>query len=403
MIGKLWKHGRVYLKRYIAILLSILLLITPIFGCDTGSSDDDNSSDSLLPEYDGDYGYDFERAFAAFPPDIVMIYAGDYTVTWEELFVHLMINIINYTGGMSYHIDWDQNPFEGSDEVDLTVYTETLEDYIMHFSVGDALIQEATYYGASLMGISITDAEMAELMLEIDEMTEFFGGEEAFLALLWDEGFPNIEIFTEFYITNFLKTKIYEEMFGKDLELLTDEQIDEFVNQEGFMLTKHIFRFVPTHPRSGSDDPKGFLEDILVQLDEYDGDDFDAFFDELMYEHSEDTGMFEQYPDGFLFLYDEMFEGYSRATDELEIGEYSDIVTADYGYYIIYRIPVTYDIIPEGHQWDLMQPDKTLREAVAQSMFDYTFDIWRESLPLTFTPEFESIELDEIFIWYGLE
>lgn len=80
---------------------------------------------------------------------------------------------------------------------------------------------------------------------------------------------------------------------------------------------------------------KAKAEEILAQLQE--SDDPVALFDELMHEHSEDTGLAAN-PDGYDFTAGEMVAEFEEATRDLGYGEISGIVESDFGYHIILRL-----------------------------------------------------------------
>ena len=182
-------------------------------------------------------------------------------------------------------------------------------------------------------------------------------------------------------------------MFGEKGELLADEQIDEIIENERFMMTKHIYHQGPL------EDSLPILNGVLEQLMANDGEGLDELFDQLMYENSEDSEFFDRFPEGFLFRYDDASPEYATVAEYLEIGQFTDIVELGNGYYIIRRIPLNYDILPFEPEPSEFGEPVTLRTTAAQSIFDYVFEGWRESLELSFTPEYESINLAEIFTW----
>jgi len=109
---------------------------------------------------------------------------------------------------------------------------------------------------------------------------------------------------------------------------------------EGFGIygAKHILILFDEEKRT-DEETKALAEDILRQLGE------GADFDELMLQYTEDPGI-EAYPNGYTFSEGEMVDEFYQATKELEIGEYSGLVEANYnyhGYHIIMRIEPDHD------------------------------------------------------------
>jgi len=92
-----------------------------------------------------------------------------------------------------------------------------------------------------------------------------------------------------------------------------------------------------------------------------------------------------------------MVSEFSNATAALEIGEISDIVESTYGYHIILRLPIDYDVIPSGYSREGIM--RSLRQIAALFDFDALQNSWFDALNAEFTPEYKSINLDSIFIW----
>ena len=132
------------------------------------------------------------------------------------------------------------------------------------------------------------------------------------------------------------------------------------------------------------------MEGFLDQLESYDGDDFDTYFDELMTTNSEDPGSISN-PNGYLFQSGNMVPEFEDATKALEIGQFSDIVETNYGYHIIYRIPLNYDVVPSA-------PGSTdsLRYSTAYSMYDATVqDVWLNSLDVTYSDAYDALDFKQ--------
>ena len=78
--------------------------------------------------------------------------------------------------------------------------------------------------------------------------------------------------------------------------------------------------------------------DIVAQLEA--ADDPIALFDQLMHEHSEDTGLAYS-PDGYTTTKGQMVSEFEDTALSLKVGEISDIVESEvYGYHILLRLPL---------------------------------------------------------------
>ena len=90
-----------------------------------------------------------------------------------------------------------------------------------------------------------------------------------------------------------------------------------------------------------------------------------------------------------------MVDSFYEACVSMEIGDFSGIVESIHGYHIIYRLPVNYDVVPISFS---MQGDyRTLRTVIAQGLFDSILAQWLDNLEISYTSEYESMDLALIF------
>ena len=82
---------------------------------------------------------------------------------------------------------------------------------------------------------------------------------------------------------------------------------------------------------------KAKADDILAQL--RGAEDPITLFDQLMNEHSEDTGLAAN-PEGYTTSRGEMVAPFENAALALKDGEISDVVESEFGYHIILRLPL---------------------------------------------------------------
>jgi len=125
-------------------------------------------------------------------------------------------------------------------------------------------------------------------------------------------------------------------------------------------------------------------------------DDFIEFFREMMFEHSEDPGMYS-FPEGYLFREGDMVEAFFDAAISLEYGEISGIVETMYGYHIILRLPIDYDSSPVGPPG--AGPMPSLRQLAAMEDFRFQHSQWISAIEreIEFSPEFEALDLSIVF------
>ena len=388
-------------RRFLAIFLSGVLVAAALAGCseeaDEALPEDAQAAlDSFLQsdqppggewDWDGEDHHthiiDYEAAFAAFAPDTVMISAGDFTVTWDELFFHLCSNIYGLQQNIGEIHNWSD-----------PLYTDmTLAEAVLSFSIDNALLYKAVEYGAGLSGASLSADDLAMVQEEFVNGAEQLGGEDEYLRLLWEnEGISSRELFDYLVKTSILAGNVFASLYGEGGVLLSDEDAAEYVLPDGYLMAKHILRL---KPEEGEDTSLSEAEEILGLLDSYSGDDFETFFDALMWENSDDVDALSVFPNGYLFQYGDMVPEFFDACEALEIGEYSGIVETEYGYHILYRLPIDFDEVPSYYyrQYDF----SSLRYIAAMGLFDSVLFGWKESLAPVFSAEHASIDIAVIF------
>ncbi|MCL2079110.1 MAG: peptidyl-prolyl cis-trans isomerase [Oscillospiraceae bacterium] len=387
------------IKKLLALPLCFLLLFAIVSGCsgaDTDPNGDPLESESpggenspgaggdLDPSNTGGIDFDFARSF--FAPDTVMISADGVFVTWSELYLFLFREI----SGVLYYfpdgVDWSEEYLPET----------TFADLILEAAVEPALSLLSYAYGAKLLGLDQNSQSLDDFLAEIDEMIADYGGVEVFEQVLHDNGFMSVEAYIEFAKLAMLPDLLLTHLYGEDLMGLSDDSIAEFAEREGFMQAKHI---LVSHISDGVENEHA-LEDseaILALLkDRENDDDFVDYFSELVAEYSEDPGSFS-FPDGYLFVFEDMVPEFSEACSNLNAGEISGIVETSYGFHIILRLPINYDSIPAGLA--SMGEYYTLREYVALVDFDELAYEWRNAVTFEFSSQFESIDFSEIFAW----
>jgi len=149
-------------------------------------------------------------------------------------------------------------------------------------------------------------------------------------------------------------------------------------------------------PTPDAGTPLEEAEEILRLLNEQVGsDNFIEFFREMMFEHSEDSGLFS-FPEGYVFREGDMVEEFFDAAISLEYGEISGIVETMYGYHIILRVPLDFDsapIPPPG------APPTSLRQLAAMEDFNFQRFQWVSAVEqeIVYSPEFETFDLAAVF------
>ena len=373
-------------KKMIAMILCAAMLVAVLAACG-GKTPPEPSSEvpSETPQDEHNHDAFFDVAFAAFAPDTVMVTADKYTVTWEELFYYIRGNVVQIMQEIS------QGTLVGFSWSDIAFEDMTYSEAVLRVSADNALTYKAVEYGAELNGISLSSADYELLQQAFDETAESNGGTDEFLKLIWQQSGVHSKEFYEYLLKiDYMATLCFESMYGVDGKDLSDADTAMFTASDGYLMAKHILRL----KSDGEEDALAKSQEILSLLDSYEGDDFEAFFDEMILEYCEDPGA-ETNPNGYLFQDGDMVPEFHDACIALEIGDYSGVVETDLGYHILLRLPVNYDetptaFIPYGDT-------RSLRNATALTLFDSDIFGWVDSFEPQYTEECNSVNVEELF------
>jgi len=365
------------MKKILLLILCIVLITVPLTSCN-------ESGEAPAPSASiGIHGIDYNAAFASFPPETVMLVAGEYTITWAELYFNIR-SVLN-----SLYSSYGEIPDLSEIMPDGTTYG----DAVLNYAIDNALVYRAIELGAKTYGATLSDDDHMYLYDEYGSIAESYGGMDEFLEILWEEdGINSFDLFYYLYSIPYLAENTFTEQYGANGLLLPDEDVAENTVTGGYLMAKHILRLKSD---DGDETPLRETEEILLLLEEYEGDDFDSYFDSLMYDHSEDAGGLSSFPNGYLFQYGDMVPEFYDACMALEIGQYSGVVETTYGYHIVYKMPLNYDEIP---MYNYSQYDyRTLRGIIAQGLFNNSISDWVEHLSPVHTSEYDSMDIAEIF------
>ncbi|MDR2665371.1 MAG: peptidylprolyl isomerase [Oscillospiraceae bacterium] len=347
----------------------------------------DTPSDSSAPE-NGVGTPDFGAVRSSLPPDTVMMTVNGEQILWDELFFSIyaiMTNVISTFGELPA---WDEQVRDGV----------TFKNYMDEAIYSEMVSGIAVKAGAQALGLSLTSDDIGQMEAQFADMEEQLGGAEN-LAEYLRGMYCTEELYRTIVETSYLQKRCFDELFGEGGEKASDSDLQRYADDSGYLMAKHILKLtenMETREPLPDDEIARAREEseaILAQLDGYDGADFEVFFDELMFENSEDTGL-QGNPGGYLFGAGEMVPEFEEATRQLAVGSHSGIVETVFGFHIIYRLPIDYDAtLGSGH---------TLRYEAALDMFNRTaMESWREGLSVTLSPSYESLDLEELFGDFG--
>ena len=376
-----------------ALVLCAALMTSLFAGCDKKDTpaDGTNSPDVTIspdvtssPEVTAG-GIDFAAAYAHYAPETVMMTVSGYDVTWEELFFYLGAIIDEATATESTITDWNATREDGM----------TNAEYILNAAEYEATMYKLVDYGAEKSNVTLSAANKELLRQGYEDNVTAMGSEEDLLAYLRGFYCNSKELYTYIMSASYLINDILASMYGVSGELVTDAEVADYTEGFDYYMVKHILMLTTTEGTEQEIATKNAeiyakMEDVLAKLDSFEGGDLEAYFDSLMHELSEDGGL-AGYPNGYLFQNGDMMPEFYEECVGLEIGEYGGIVETSYGYHILLRIPLNYDVVPR------QLGEITPRQYVAQLMFAAVMDVWESELVVEYSDEFEALDMAKVF------
>lgn len=161
----------------------------------------------------------------------------------------------------------------------------------------------------------------------------------------------------------------------------TDAEVNAYLEETGQYRCKHILlATIDLATREPLDEKtiarkKATADDFLARLRA--AEDPITLFDQLMNEHSEDTGLAAN-PDGYTTSKGEMVAPFEKAALALNVGEISDVVESDFGYHIILRLPMNAD---------------EFRDSCVSYLLEQRMDALRETTPLEKLPALDKLDI----------
>ena len=278
-------------------------------------------------------------------------------------------------------------------------------EYVKHMAEEWFLYAGAVRAQMIRFGLELTDEDRAAIENNWNELCLTYGGEEAALQAL-EQSYCTKEMYKYIVETNVITEKCFGEMYGLDGSKVSDEDCADKTADDGYIMAKHILILTTKTDEAGNtvaltEEEKAEVlkkaESIIVQLDMCAPDEVEERFDEIMYSFTEDPGV-AAFPEGYLFQEGDMVEEFYNGTVALEIGEYSGIIETSYGYHIILRLPVNYDVVPMAYSDYLTYGYDyyTLRYIVAEEMFQANLDSWLDRVEVSYTEAYDKIKMNDL-------
>ena len=369
-------------KKLLALLLCAALLVSVLCSCGSQTEVETDTAEEASPAAEAD--------------GTVVAVVNGRNVTEDE-FVYFLGYYMDYMEQSYGEVeDWTADYSDGV----------TYEDFVK-----DAAMQWFVYAGAiaqqaERLGVELSEEDEANLE---SQWQEFLAGyeteEEAYAAL--EEADCTAELYQYILRVQYLNDMVFENMYGEYGAAMSDDECAAMTETDGYLMAKHILLLTTTTDEDGndvelSDEEKAELysqmEDMKAQLDAASDEEKEELFDTLMNEYSEDTGL-ESNPTGFLFQEGDLVDEFYQATVNLEIGGISDIVETSYGYHLIMREPVDYDVIPSAYSYYVYYGYDylTLRYLCADEAFTESTDSWMERVEYSLTDVYDAVTIAGTF------
>ncbi len=383
-----------------AIILAFVLILGLFAGCgsdsaSTSSGADQTSSTGSADVSTGDetvsqpseYTYttfDYETAYAAYAPDTVVLTVNGHEITWDEYFgwIYTIVSEMEMYLGTAF--GWDDAFSEGY----------TFGGYVQYYAQAMSAQYSIIYNKAMELGFELTEEELQV----IDEAfagdaESYSGGDMDAFAEYLESTYMSKDYY---YYINTVATfyqRIYESIYGEMGVNFSDEEVAQFVEDNGYLYAKHILFKTVDDAGTPYDEAtvaakKAAAEDTLAQLSAItDTEELLAKFDELMNSLTEDTGILS-YPDGYYFQPGEMVQQFEDGTKALDYYTVSGIVETDYGYHIILRLPIEPDALMDG--------TNTFRYVASTYAYDDLAKEWFDSAEIVYSEQFETIDFNQL-------
>ena len=371
-------------RKSIAVIAAVCCLLAALSGCGTTAPvdpDPEPSSPTDTPVTEGNA--------------VAVVNGRDITLEEFEYFVRYNVDTRENNGETI--TDWEAEISDG-----VTVSDSVKEDALEWFVYAGAIWQQA-----SRLDIKLTEEDQIVLDEQWQQFVSGYGSEEAAEAAL-AAVYCTPELYRYILETQYMGDRIFDSLYGEYGKDLPDAQCAAMTENDGYLMAKHILLLTVKMNDDGTredlpeEEKAAKLEtirELKARIDGAAAGDRAALFDELMQQYSEDTGL-EGSPEGYLFQEGDMVDEFYEGTLALEEGGVSDVVETTYGYHLIMRLPINYDVIPSSYSmyaaygYDYL----TLRYLCADEAFGESAQQWMERVEVEKTDLFDSLSVADMIL-----
>lgn len=320
-------------------------------GSGSASGSGSGSSDSITP-MDLSQVTDPALAVAGVAGEEVLVKLGTAEITANDYLYWLQRSISDYLepfGGQMTTLPWDT---EMSDGLTFGQYMldNALDAAALHCMLRELARQENLTPDPDVA--TQVDKQYAAMVVQAGS------DESRVIHTLWTQMLTR-DLLINLNENTELFSQLAELYYGENSgHYPTDAEVNAYLDEVGRYKAKHILlATIDLDTREPLDEAtvaqkKAQAEDFLAQLRA--AEDPIALFDDLMNEHSEDSGLATN-PDGYTTAKGEMVAPFEEAALALKAGEISEVVESDFGYHIILRLPLDPDDFRDDCVTSLME------------------------------------------------
>lgn len=271
----------------------------------------------------------------AMKEDGAFLTVGDKAVSYDEFryyFLHVKASLEQSASSGAASGSEASSASTGAANLDLpSILTQTEEDLKNNHALNTWTKEQ---------GVEMTEDDQSVVDQYISLQETQMGGETAFNEAL-QTIYSTPDLFRTMMEESYLQDKAINEWFLKNY---ADQVVEDMQAADpGYVRVKHILvQFEDTTEGADHSAEKAEAEEALNKA--IAGEDFDSLIDQ----YNDDPGMLTN-PDGYIFTTGEMVQEFEDASFALAENAIStELVETSYGYHIIQRLPIDYDVVRES-------------------------------------------------------
>lgn len=384
------------------LLLAAVVILTTSGGdellkkpAETAKLDDSEAEDAAQPAEEAEPAEeeapaalvtDYDAIYALHEPDEVVMTIDGREVTWQDYFFAyysqayaMEQNFLMYQY-YGYALGWqDQADAEGHTYAELV--GPSAEENLRQIVLVEEVSEEKN--------VQNSEEDERTLQEQHQANVEYYCGEDGDEEQLFEQLREQLYIRPEMYwrILNYgIKSQsLYRELYGENGELLSDEQVLAWMEEQGILSANHILLTtmdLQTYEQLDEDtvaERTALAQELAAELQAIeDPAEREARFLELKEQYCADGG---SYVFGPGVMVDEFYDGALA----LEPGQVSDPIQTVYGYHIILRRPLQADdLVFTGSD------EQSARSLMAQEQFSQMMQERYEAQTVEYAPGFEA-------------